>query len=351
MHIHLIRTRYPHWGGNSGIHQFVRYIDQNKYDIDTWVASDSDEDFPLQHSGLRDVLRHAVQMRGIQWYKLSDLTAEYKALQKCWKQQVDIVHYLDGEHSPQFLPRLLKLLGKKRPKVIATFHQPPELLDSLLDRSVIPLLDFVTVVSPAQVAYFSDLIGADKVSSILHGIDTDYFHPGDGSKEDKFKCITVGKYLRDFVALRAVAEALSDRKDIEFHVVSSNADEVKDLANVTIHQGIDDASLLKLYQQSNLLFLPLTQSTANNALLEGIACGLPVLSTDLPSVKAYLPGKEAILVQNNDPKQLTNAILELADNPVDCKVMGAEARRRARELDWKNITSQYEALYSQVMSS
>lgn len=197
-----------------------------------------------------------------------------------------------------------------RPKIVTTYHQPPEILESLIIKDVVCKFDYITVVSPEQLSDFKELVPLDKIRLVLNGIDTDYFRPGNISKEKgKFKCITVGNYLRDFKTVRKVAEALSRYKEIELHVVSSQATGVEDLANVRVHKGIDDGTLLKLYRQSDVLFLPLLQSTANNALLEGIACGLPVVSTFLPSVKAYLPGKEAILVSDNDPEQFANTIV------------------------------------------
>lgn len=349
MHIHLIRTHYPHWGAYSGIHQFVEYLSTNCH-VEMHLASDNDEDFPFKNQELRERLRRAVQKQGMQWYKLSDLTAEVKALQNSWLKRVDVIHYLDGEHSAQLLPKFYRLPRQVRPKMIATYHQPPELLDSLLDKKVISKLDLITVVSPEQVSYFENLTDAHKIRSILHGINTNYFKPGDKPKDaEKFKCITVGKYLRDFKALREVAEILSQHKNIEFYVVSSDAAEVEGLTNVTVYKGIEDASLLELYQRSHLLFLPLIQSTANNALLEGIACGLPVISTALPSVKAYVPDKAAILLKNNDPNQLADSILHLANNPQICKDMGLAARQRAEELDWQNIAPEYESIYSQLI--
>jgi glycosyltransferase involved in cell wall biosynthesis len=286
------------------------------------------------------------------WYKLSDLAAEMKVFRKCWRQKVDIIHCLDGEHSMQFLPTLLKRLPPRRPKLIGTYHQPPELLGSLIIKDLIGRLDCVTVVSPEQVSYFSEfVVPHDKIRLILHGIDVDFFRPGNNQKDErKFKCITVGHYLRDLKTLRKVAEKLSSYKNIEFHLVSARETEVEDLANVIIHKSIDDASLLELYQQADILFLPLLQSTANNALLEGIACGLPVISTYLPSVKAYLPGKEAILVEENHPDQFVEAILHLYHNSADRSNMAREARKRAEELDWRNIAPQFEAVYSHLVN-
>lgn len=56
---------------------------------------------------------------------------------------------------------------------------------------------------------------------------------------------------------------------------------------VTIHRFISNEQLLYLYNNSRLLFLPLKDSTANNSLLEALACGVPVVATDLPGIKDY----------------------------------------------------------------
>jgi glycosyltransferase involved in cell wall biosynthesis len=358
INIQLIRTRRPHWGNFSGINQFLKYIDHNKYRVDVYIASDNDEDFPIKNKTVCKCLRYLVQRKGMQYYKLSDLTAEIRALRKCWQNKIDVIHYMDGEHSAQYLPWLYKLPRKMRPKIVATYHQPPGLLDALIYKKVISMLDHVTLVSPEQIPYFLKLLSPDKITVILHGINIDFFRPGSKPKTDgKFRCITVGHWLRDIKAIREVAEKLVAYKDIEFHAVISNLTGprltgLEGIANITLYRDtVDDAKLLELYQQSDILFLPLLQSTANNALLEGIACGLPVVSTHLLSVKVYLPGNEAILIKDNEPKQLADAVLHLAHNPEDCKNMSREARKRAEELDWRNIAPQYEAVYSKLTSN
>lgn len=355
VNIHLIRTHRPHWGAYSGINQFLKYVNRDIYDIDVYVASDNDEDFPIRNTLLRGALRYLVKNNGMQYYKLSDLTAEIRALGKCLHKRVDIIHYIDGEHSAQYLPWLCKLPRKVRPMIVATFHQTPEFLGSLTRKEVISRLDYVTVVSTEQIPYFSELLPADRISSILHGIDTDFFRPGNNSKEkNKFKCITVGHWRRDFNVVREVAEKLSAHGDIEFNVVVSKLTGprqtgLENLKNVMLYRdNLDDARFLEQYQKADILFLPLLESTANNALLEGIACGLPVVSTSLPSVKEYLPGKEAILIEGNDPQKFVDAILHLANNREECIIMGREARKRAEKLDWRNIAPQYEAVYSKL---
>jgi glycosyltransferase involved in cell wall biosynthesis len=357
VNIHLIRTNRPHWGKFSGINQFVKHVDANQYSIDMHMASDNDDDFPIQNLVVRKLLREYVQKKGMKYYKLSDLTAEIKTFIKSFSQPIDIIHYLDGEHSAQYLTYAYRL-SRQRPKLVAMYHQPPDLLGSLTREDVIRRLDAIIVVSPEQVPYFKELVEPEKIHLILHGIDTSYFKPSDQPKEnDKFRCITVGHWLRDFKAVRLVAERLTPYKDIEFHVISSKRTGpqelgLEDLSNVTLYRDtIDDDSLVQQLQRSHALFLPLLASTANNALLEGLAAGLPVISTALPSVKAYVPGEQALLVENNDPDQLADVILHLYKNPIERQKMEAKSRQRAEELDWKNIAPLYEAVYSQVINN
>jgi len=276
-------------------------------------------------------------------------------LRKCWNSDVDVVHFIDGEHSAQYLPLLRRPNATDSTKFLATFHQPSERLKTLTRRKVIRQLDHVTVVSPQQLPFFYDLLGPEKVSLILHGIDVDYFRPKNESPKDSvFRCLTVGHWLRDFPAVREVADKLKFRKDIEFHVVASKRilpamPELEGLENVTLHRDhLQDAALLKLYQECHVLFLPLVGTTANNALLEGIACGLPVLSTDLAAVRDYLFGNEAILIKDNEPQAFVDAILWLRSHPHIRSKMGTSARKRAEELDWRKIALQYEILYARL---
>lgn len=342
LRLHVIRTRYPHWGGHSGIHQLLRHLDPVRFRVDERLAADGDDDFPLQIPAVRRRLRGLVQRNGMAWYKLSDLDAEARALARCWSGRADIVHYMDGEHSAQYLPAL----RPRRAGVVATFHQPPDLLGGLLSERAVRRLDRVTVVSPAQVDWFTERLGPDRVDLVLHGIDTDFFRPG-CRHPGPFRCLTVGHYLRDFTAIRGVAERLAG-KAVELHVVTDRDTGLEDLPNVRRHRNVDDDFLLALYQGADALLLPVLQSTANNALLEGIACGLPVISTRLPSIAAYVPGSEAILIDGNDPDALTDAVLFLQEDPRRAQEMGRRARRRAEELSWHRLAPRYEEIYSAV---
>jgi glycosyltransferase involved in cell wall biosynthesis len=348
--IDIIRTRYPHWGAYSGVCQFLKHLGSDRFAVEQCVASDGDEDFPLGNLLVRGLLRSVVQRNGMAWYKLSDVRAEVRALLRVVRRRVDIVHYLDGEHSAQYLPLVRSMARASWPRLIATFHQPTSVLPGLVRPDVVRRLDHVTVVAPAQAEFFEQFLPRERIHSILHGVDTAFFRPSPyRSWEDGFVCLTVGHYLRDFAAVRRVAERLADEPDIRFHVVSSYETGVEHLANVTMHRGLSDEALLSLYQRSDVLFLPLVDCTANNALLEGLASGLPAITTDLPSVRTYAPSEEAVCVRNNDPDDFATAITQLRKSPVRRERMARAARRRAEQLSWPNVALAYARLYDEAL--
>lgn len=349
--IRLLRTRYPHWGRFTGAQQVFRYLPPGKYQVDEREVNDGDAEFPIRSAVVRQGVRRLVQRRGMAWYQLSDLAAEAGTALAAARGSFDVLHYLDGEHTAQYLPIARRFLGRSRPRILATFHQPPDLLPALVRREVVGRLDGVTLMSITQRKFFEGLLPPERIVVIPHGVDTEFFCPADTSVDDgSFRLITVGHHLRDYSAVGAVADRLRGDPTIRFDVVSARATGLEGAPNVEHHHGLSDEELLRLYQRAHLLLLPLLETTANNALLEGIACGLPVISTALPSVTMYVPGDEAILIDRNDPDALTEAVLQLRRDPDQRAHRAQRARIQAETLAWPLIAPRFDQLYQDLLA-
>ena len=347
--VRLLRTHWRHWGRYSGIIRYAAYLDSTRYRFEDQAVSHADDGVRVPRR-IQQWMRAHFHRRRMPWYHVSDFSAEARAGIHFATRRMDILHYLDPEHGMQYLPLVSHLLPR-RPRLVATFHQPLHTLRDVVRRDVIRRLDHAILVAPEQLPLFEDCLPPDRVSVILHGIDTDFFHPPAARpRGSTWTCLTVGHNLRDFVALRAVAERLRDRKDIRFQVVAPPGFGLDDLENVSMHSGISDEELRAMYQAADVLLLPLTNATANNALLEGLACGLPVVTTDLPAVRTYAPGDEAIRVDENRPDVLIDAVLALGNDCGLRQKMQLAARRRAEELSWSVIAPVYDRLYRDLVA-
>ncbi len=353
---HVLRTRYPHMGAYAGMVQLPRAFDPREVTAQVITLSDGDDDCRVSHPLVRAGLRRLGGLSGMAWYRLSDVQGEWDAGAAVARDEVDIVHYLDGEHSAQFLPRLLRRIPRRRVRTVGTFHQPPAMLDALLDRRAVAALDLITVVSPTQVEWFTSRVPRVPVEVVLHGIDTDFFSPDphgrrcdeprDGSTP--LRCITVGHWLRDWTAMRGVVERAARAGNIEFHVVTSRETGLDGLPNVMRYEALDDGAFLALYRSCDVLLLPLVDATANNALLEAMSCGLPVVTTDTPSLRAYVPDDAGVLIPGNDPDAIMSALEWLACDPRARVAMGARGRARAESLAWPRVAADVARLYRRL---
>ena len=114
-----------------------------------------------------------------------------------------------------------------------------------------------------------------------------------------------------------------------------------------MHRRITDEALRSHYQSADLLVLPLQDATANNALLEALACGLPVVASDLPAVSEYAPREAAVLVPH-ETEAFVVAIQQLLDDDLKRAAMAQRGRTAAESLAWPLVARRFDHLYHQV---
>ena len=87
-------------------------------------------------------------------------------------------------------------------------------------------------------------------------------------------------------------------------------------------------------------------------LIEAMACGIPVISTDCPSGPNEIIShrKNGILVPMQDPIQLANAIEELLERPDFARNLACAGRHRAESFRADKVTHQYEHFFLSLLN-
>ena len=90
----------------------------------------------------------------------------------------------------------------------------------------------------------------------------------------------------------------------------------------------------------------------SNAILEGMAAGLPMIVSDVGgNAEAVIHDETGLVVPAGDPKALANAIVALIGNPERCRTMGHAGRMRTeRSFSMEACVEEYNRLYKNLLS-
>jgi glycosyltransferase involved in cell wall biosynthesis len=90
----------------------------------------------------------------------------------------------------------------------------------------------------------------------------------------------------------------------------------------------------------------------SNALLEGMAAGLPMIATDVGgNAEAVIDQENGLIVPAKDPARLADAVLRLANDPPLRARLGAAARARvAQYFSLERCVDGYDALYRALLA-
>lgn len=125
-----------------------------------------------------------------------------------------------------------------------------------------------------------------------------------------------------------------ERQDLEELVRSLG------LENAVLLPGIE-IEIFKQLDRADLFVLPSQYEGMPNALIEAMAMGLPVITTDYSGGRGTIVkhGTTGLIVPRNDEEALAQAMLYLLDNREEAMRMGREALKIRNQLDSNRVCS------------
>lgn len=286
------------------------------------------------------------------WYNSAAFRQEVQAAARLFFSKNSLCHFLYGEDAFHYTGYCTA--GSSN-RLVATYHMPPEKFFAIHQGTRhLRTLDGVVIVAPNQEQLFKNLVPPDRVHLIPHGVDTSFFHPRDAVLKKKKQCLFVGSHLRDFQMLRQVIRGLNGRdRDISFAVVTQQEHfkHFSGLQQVSLFAAITEEQLVHLYTTSALLLLPLLDATANNTMLEAMACGLPVVASDAGGIRMYGQAGGAVFVPRGDAEMMTRESLEILNDEGHRQSLSREARRNAEQFDWSVVATRMQQLYKHLFGN
>ncbi|GAB6860728.1 glycosyltransferase family 4 protein [Haloplanus litoreus] len=200
-----------------------------------------------------------------------------------------------------------------------------------------------------------------RLVTIPPGIDGQRFRPTDESHpavdEDRESILVLSRLdPRKGIDGAVRAFARLDRPEAELLIAGTGRLEssLKDLAtalgvreDVRFLGFVDGETLPALYSAVDLFVLPSEYEGFGIVFMEAMACGTPVIGTDVGGVPtAVVDGETGYLVSPGAEDELAARMADLLDDPEQYASMAAKAREWAGRHEWKRIASRVERTYT-----
>ena len=185
------------------------------------------------------------------------------------------------------------------------------------------------------------------LSVIANGVPTRTFTPSARparapTAEDPLRLLFVGHWRDPRKGLPILLAACDNLRaqglPIRLDVVGAG-DAPASRPAVTFHGPVAaEAELADHYRGCDIFVAPATgQESFGIVLLEAMACGRPIVCSDIPGYRQVADASGARFVPPGRPEPLAAAIRELALRPELRRTMGAQNRLRSAEYDWDRL--------------
>ena len=200
------------------------------------------------------------------------------------------------------------------------------------------------------------------------GVDTELFHPGRRAEGRRAALgataerplvlhvsrLAVEKDVATLVSAFRLAEgALGGGARFVVAGDGPEAGMVRAALPFATHYGfIDRARLADLYADADLFVFPSPTETCGLVVLEAMASGTPVITSDRGGVLENVrPAINGVMVPAGDAEGFAAAIIDLAGRPAQRAAMASAARAFAVGRDWERELDQLEPIYRDAITS
>jgi len=263
-------------------------------------------------------------------------------------------------HTP--IPLLHGIFGKVflRAKLALTLHGTDFLRlksEKLLQWCIWRWVDTLFFVSNSMLEDLKQMLPGKHLVYTPNGVDTNKFY--DQKRQRKKQLVAVGmlKWQKGYeYLLQAVKGVFSRHSDYKLVIIGNGPlraqlkEMVKNLMiadRVEFLKGLTHEQVATVFNESSIFVMSSVSEGFPRALVEAIACGTPVVATDVGSCREIVNGV-GYIVKPRDPKEFKDALNRLIENDELRTDFSRNCQEVARRYDWKKTSEIVESEYRKL---
>ena len=205
------------------------------------------------------------------------------------------------------------------------------------------------------------IIGNLPLKIIYNGVDTGKFRSKEVQKNKTLRIICPARLIQrkgQDILIKAVSRLKQKNIIMQVDLVG-DGDEKENYLTLAEKLGVADLinfksyvpreQMEKAYHSADIFVLPSYNEGMSNALLEAMACGLPVVVTDVGGTSELLEeGGNGYIFPTGNVENLSLILEKIAQAPNQLKKLGKKSRKKAEDLSWNNIVNFYVDLFESI---
>ena len=252
------------------------------------------------------------------------------------------------------IPYINSLRGGDVPGLVSDLNTIHKLITPLR-RKV--LASAITSIANAEgLANLSRKADPQIIEVIPNGVDTDFYQPLEKpTKSETFNFVFVGRFHEQkniYYLLEQFSKVLKENTTCHLHLIGDGGlnEAVRNHAqklginnHLSWHGWLNKDELKNVYQMSDCMINPSHYEGLPNTVLEGMACALPVIVSDIPGNNdLIIDNQNGYLFKLDDPEGLFQCMLKILKHN-NVSELGKNGRSRVMQhYTWAMVAEMYE---------
>lgn len=190
-----------------------------------------------------------------------------------------------------------------------------------------------------------------EMSVIYNGIDIDEFRPSEKKViDDKIVILSTGRLIQR-KGFQYLIQAVAGIDGVKLQLVGDGnikeelGEQAENLGvEIEFSGTVEHSKVVSYLQKADVFVLPSLNEGMSNSVLEAMACGLPIIATNVGGSQELVKGN-GFIVAKKSVNELKKALLIYKNDKRLLKMHSKKSRERALNMSWQSVLEQYERVY------